>query len=517
MLLFLMKYFSYSYFFRLLVFRSIACPDTKSSAKFIYERLLPFLTGVPLQAALSLENDVLKDELEYQPIPRSGDKSFCNALLECVRVIGIKSNLTQIEASFLMFLYRYSFLKISLNDLLVQRYIDGMERTSFQLCIRSVSSFAGWLSNYQFSNSFPKLASSVLSLSSYAQSRCEEFDADRVSFPVVDVSDNSSCPGGGYLDFFGRFRREFSIEKLAGDSLPPPIIRPVELTLVPDKISHFLEMTKAMRHCLNLCVLLSNQRNLIRNSYTLRLCLIEHLFLRVIPLPLPLNHPDRESKCFWHAQPMRYETQADTLRLLNMLCRHFAAASLSIKMTRSGDAMRILVFACMATICDAALRKIACDIPSQSSLHYSGTARGPVKPFGFEMGSFAEESEYLKLVFPEAAGARTQVLDYFQHLKAIIPPDNYIFRFQDSRDVSSTDKRFVDQLSLQMGFERGFEKEYLTGVKRAFLDYYPEIGYFRDLVFLFKLVMVPTSDQLPELNTWTPGVVKFVYFYIAIF
>ena len=35
-------------------------------------------------------------------------------------------------------------------------------------------------------------------------------------------------------------------------------------------------------------------------------------------------------------------------------------------------------------------------------------------------------------------------------------------------------------------------------------DHYPEIGYFRDLVFMFKLVMVPTSDKLPELRPWEP-------------
>lgn len=100
--------------------------------------------------------------------------------------------------------------------------------------------------------------------------------------------------------------------------------------------------------------------------------MIEHLFVRVIPLPLPITHPRRENECFWHSQPMRYETQADILRLLNMLCRHFATASLSVKITRSGDAIRMLVFSCMATICDATLRKIASDIPAQSSLHYSG-------------------------------------------------------------------------------------------------------------------------------------------------
>jgi hypothetical protein len=55
-----------------------------------------------------------------------------------------------------------------------------------------------------------------------------------------------------------------------------------------------------------------------------------------------------------------------------------------------------------------------------------------------------------------------------------------------------------------MGFQRGKEKQYITGKDRNILDHYPEIAHFRDLVFMFKLVMVPTTDQLPELRAWRP-------------
>ena len=65
---------------------------------------------------------------------------------------------------------------------------------------------------------------------------------------------------------------------------------------------------------------------------------------------------------------------------------------------------------------------------------------------------------------------------------------------QVSNECSYGDKLFVDQLCVQLGFARGREKEYITGVDRNMLDHFPEIGHFRDLVFLFKLVMV--SDYL---------------------
>jgi hypothetical protein len=44
----------------------------------------------------------------------------------------------------------------------------------------------------------------------------------------------------------------------------------------------------------------------------------------------------------------------------------------------------------------------------------------------------------------------------------------------------------------------------LTSPTRGILQLYPEIGYFRDIIFMFKLVMVPTLDMLPEVKCWDP-------------
>ena len=320
--------------------------------------------------------------------------------------------------------------------------------------------------------------------------------------PRFEIRDEQKIGQVAEYNGFGRFRTDFDIEYLAGEATRTPIMRPIELTLVKDKVLDFVSAAAAMRHALNLCVLMANQKDTVKNSYTLRLCLISHLFTRVIPLPLAVGHPDRNRTCFWHAQDMRYETQQDFLALLAMLSRHFATTALSVKITRSGDAIRMLTFACMATVADAVMRKIACDIPSQVSLHYSGRAKGPVKPFAFDMGNFAEESEFLKFSTPEGTAARAQVLDYFYQLKRHTREDHLMFRFDVSNECSYGDKLFIDQLCVQLGFARGREKEYITGVDRNMLDHYPELGHFRDLVFLFKLVMVPTTDQLPELKPW---------------
>jgi hypothetical protein len=142
----------------------------------------------------------------------------------------------------------------------------------------------------------------------------------------------------GTFDLFGRLQRDFDVEGLAGDHSLPPILRPVQLTLVPDTVKTFNDVTNALRHASRLCTLLANQRSVMRNTYELRVALIQHLFTQVIPIPLPVDHPHAATQCFWRAQEMRYETQADLLHVLRALCRHFACAAFSLRLTRSLDA-----------------------------------------------------------------------------------------------------------------------------------------------------------------------------------
>lgn len=78
--------------------------------------------------------------------------------------------------------------------------------------------------------------------------------------------------------------------------LERPIVLPVDLSLVPDNVQTVLGASNAMQHAVYACTLLSNQRGLVRDSYALRISLVAHLFLRVLPPPLPRKDA---SRCFW--------------------------------------------------------------------------------------------------------------------------------------------------------------------------------------------------------------------------
>ena len=72
------------------------------------------------------------------------------------------------------------------------------------------------------------------------------------------------------------------------------------------------DAARVLRHAERLATLLSNQASLTRNSVLIRLVLLQHVFLSVVPLPLPINHPERDTRCFWAARSVRYETQVRT-------------------------------------------------------------------------------------------------------------------------------------------------------------------------------------------------------------
>jgi hypothetical protein len=407
----------YNTAFWLLLFKPAVFSEVKFGKTFIYERVLPYLTTMPLTHMINKDTD----QMDFFPLPVGGDKSGINCALECLRHAIREQGADRLQASHVSMLIRWDILKSVQFEMQDLRAITPLEIDMIRMACRAVAlSAAGQVGPVTAESTTTVSAAQLTSISNSitdVEQRLTELDERQVAPPAFNLAADERLALVCEFPLFGRLRRDFDVEALAGDAPMVPIVRPVEMTLVPDKVLDFQEVASAMRNALNLCVLLANQRTVVRNSYTLRVCMLEHLFVRVIPLPLPITHRNRDTKCFWHAQPMRYETQADLLRLLSKLSMHFATASLSVKSTRSGDAVRMMTFACMATICDALLRKIACDIPSQSSLHYSGRAKGPVQPFGFELATFEEESEYLKLSTPEAAVARTQVLDYFHQMK----------------------------------------------------------------------------------------------------
>lgn len=78
---------------------------------------------------------------------------------------------------------------------------------------------------------------------------------------------------------------------MAGTSGEMPIVRPMELSAVADKVESLRDAVVAVKRCEEVCTVLANQADAVKNTYCFRTALIVHLFTRVLPMPLPHNHP----------------------------------------------------------------------------------------------------------------------------------------------------------------------------------------------------------------------------------
>jgi hypothetical protein len=163
-------------------------------------------------------------------------------------------------------------------------------------------------------------------------------DALRMTCCVrVTVHTTARAPWNTVLPLMGRLRRDgVSVEHLAGASAQPPIVRPVELTSVPDKweMRSFEDVAAAMQRAVHVCNLLANQRDVLKNTYLLRVTLLTHFFTRVLPMPMPNGDIRAAVHCFWQgdARPMRYETQSHILKQVS--CRVIILLLFSITAAR---------------------------------------------------------------------------------------------------------------------------------------------------------------------------------------
>jgi len=166
--------------------------------------------------------------------------------------------------------------------------------------------------------------------------------------PELRLSSTAATTASAKQPLFGRMRYDRDVDAMAGKARTPPIFRPIQMTSVPDHVATFHDVAVCLHQCAKVCTRLANQSHLVKNSFCLRTALIQHVFTHVIPLPLPSTHPQKNVQCFWHGKDrnMRYETQSDIMRSLHMVAQHFSCASLSLRLTRSFDAERILTSTC---------------------------------------------------------------------------------------------------------------------------------------------------------------------------
>lgn len=548
--------------FWLLVERLCVWPaaDGQSHAvSMVYEKLLPSLTSTPLPHILAT-NMAPSFPTAWKPLPFSGDPTYIHCVMESVQSMLVYSGFTSLESEYVTgLLFKWQCVRRVQMDLSANKSI----READVQVLRRVCLDMAWQSSLLLTKPLSPLNPSVLAalqqLLSTVQRQAMQLPlyspaspnlylaliakagvkgvtgteqlitAQTTVNPVLQLKKLPAEPALSSLKvmkgthvstpthypLFDRLRMLDNVENHAGPAKIPTLFRPVEFTQVPDCAHTFDDVMQALRFTDQICVRLQYQHGAVSNTYLLAMALLQHVFTIVIPLPLPPNHPRAAKQCLWQ-QPLKAEVQVEMLRHLRLISRHVAACSFSLRNSRSSDAARILTMACITCLADVLIRTAACDAPSQLCLHMSAmapaTPRFFLQPFGLNIASFQLQSGRFHFSTPELTTARTRVLDYFGEVGKQIKPDHTIFAFEKTMTVGST-PAMLEQLCWAVGFPPTNLALYISGEQTAVLDHYPELAYYRDIVFMFKYMMTPTAEALPASKAWkdTDAVLKWKY------
>lgn len=326
--------------------------------------------------------------------------------------------------------------------------------------------------------------------------------------PALDLKvKDSTGKTPSLIPFFETLRRKDDVEGLAGAAGDTSTYVPVNFLRMPQTVTNIAQAVRSMRLCDELCSLIHSQRESVKNAAILRACLIEHVFIHLVPLPLP--QPGNED-CIW-SKPMTYAQQLDIMILLQRIMENFASAAFSLHSTKSFDAVRIVVAAAIAAVADCVMRRRASDMPSAVSTHLLGeTVDGSSVhgPFGIDTSTFAVQSETCEVHTPELNIARSSVLDYF----GIQTKTTKIFSWEDGNKQQKTTNEFLDAIAQERVYSKsgdGSEHRWLDNkgfsIDRNFggtlwqlHKNFPEFGAYRDVCFYFKFFLNPDNDAFPQ-------------------
>lgn len=198
--------------------------------------------------------------------------------------------------------------------------------------------------------------------------------------------------------------------------------------------------------------------------------------------------------------------------------------------------------ATMAAITDQVVRLLAVDHPSLFSAHVAGKANHPKsQPFGFDAGPFVVQSEHMQFTDPHFVAVRTAVLDYFEAQRdgRMIPEDeqtlkvpwstgklnkdgvrqknkdgtpipltttqhHLLFNWEQHMGIGPAEYQLGKQLCWQIGFPEHCIPEYWSGQEEVVLSNFPEMRYYRDIVFMFKFMMSTSREAFPPVRSPSP-------------
>ena len=464
--------------FWVMLLKSLIIPHVNNGPKWVYGSVLPSLSGVPIDAQLTVFPELAGQGL-WLPPAEGGDKSGAICATYALFAILQLSGKSVFDAQWLALVQMRRVVLETVAD------IRGVPLSTRGLMLRSLAWHA-----CRLKQTFPdRIDAGPIEEYIEATIHAPDPHEDTWRCPALDKSLTFETRDCRFF-FFDRVAQMEETDSQAGKPRPPRVLLPVPLAKVRDGVKTVADLRELWADVVHCCALLQNQQSQIPHAQALVFGLVVHAMTRVTPCV---------TSVWWTNVAMTEDTREFLLRQLHLIISHFAASAFSLG-GRAIDGGRIVTSSALMAFCDRLCRTVSTDRPSVFAQHYGGTAAGPVTAFGLGPGILADETACSLLLSPDLVTTRATILDYFASLA--LADDKELFRFDDRVDFGQAEFQLVEQLCLAMGLYSVIpESPYLlTGEKKDLLTYFPELGWLRDVAFLSKILMNPDGERLPQLK-----------------
>eukprot|EP01062_Namystynia_karyoxenos_P055819 TRINITY_DN4684_c0_g1_i5.p1 TRINITY_DN4684_c0_g1~~TRINITY_DN4684_c0_g1_i5.p1 ORF type:complete len:1212 (+),score=337.72 TRINITY_DN4684_c0_g1_i5:108-3638(+) len=492
-------------------------PPGRAALALFYQELLPFLTRTPCRAA----SMVADAAAWWQHPPEHGDPSLmlscCAALRYALRCAGATWKMAQWAGTVAP---RMHLLRRAASAVRQGALLAPQERSAVLIAARGVARIAAaTLEPTEGAHLAVRSELEELTAAAEEAVRPPATAAAAAAAPLAASAELELSAAAAATSFplWGPLQRaDAAAEALAGQPEPPRLRIAPKLCLVPDDPGDSPGgAVPLLRAALDALALLAAQQEALPQSVALRFALCSHVALRCLPIPLRVDHPERDRSCYWR-QSVSYSEQQTLLQLVGQLLRHLVAAGLQQRGPhRDADGERVIAAASLLAVTDALCRARPCDAPSLFAEHYGGgPAAGPAGPFCLDAcGGLAAATQSLLLRTPELVAARTACSDYFLRLQRNVGEGRTILAFAPAEPqgmrVGSGDLALAAQLSLTLGHpapDTPLAAALLCGDAPLLTDTYGELVLLRDAAFLVRMLLSPTREALPAATQrWGPA------------
>ncbi|CAK9027811.1 unnamed protein product [Durusdinium trenchii] len=546
----------------------------KTNAQLTYDFFLPYMAGQTLEQVREASEKTADSEdpaLDWRtPVYGRSRNNFHRCLLDALHYCLRRNGLSKARTKLVKFCLRTSLLRLASNDVKAVLELSGSDRTLVRMLCKQVAFTAAKLSKVGHLNldglrqikqtvdevetkllqktcsegtaSKPplldlctgessshvalgkavpgRLADQVMCLGSFtAGGRAWAVQSDEPSwwekagFPACDSA-------SGIFPLFERLLRE-ELEGKEGSALDTSQLPPVNFDLLAGKVRSMSDAVAALKTTDYLLAQLDNLSSSLRFAHFLKIALVQHVFTRLLPVPLGPISRTRGVDPVWGTTATP-EQQVDTALVVKRIAQHFAMSCGATAGHRGFDGTRVIVLGTMARtpsfraherpkkqpvsarsaavviLMDRLLRQPLTTTTSKAVAGRMDDEHEEETRFLVSWEVYAKQSETFLLFSPDLNVARARTLAYFQEveqeareqgakIKHIFQweRDGWVMEFPDQGAEALCGKMAKSLYKRQDG--RGVER---TNLIDSYVDsYFPEFAAFRDVCMWWKFYL----------------------------